>query len=219
VTSRIVGYREARLPGELPHVTVLDFGREEIAVFARQWCRAYETWTAGRATPTALQQAEHEAQALLREVQSNASVARLAASPLLLTMLALLRRQVGKLPERRIALYERYVSTLIDNWELARSAGARQQAPPRFDLFTAQHHLIDLALWLQQHKPSGTARRTELEGVLESICLRSEGYDTTAPLPKDQARPSGPQRTSSRTCGILLDCWPNGAGTPSGSCI
>ncbi len=188
VTSRIVGYREARLPGDLPHVTVLDFGRAEMEVFAGQWCQAYETWVAGRPTPTALQQAEHEAQALLREVQSNPSVERLAASPLLLTMLALLRRQVGKLPERRIALYERYVSTLIDNWELVRSAGARQQAPTRFDLYTAQYYLIELALWLQQHKPSGTARRQELQDVLERICLRFEGHGPASLVPKQRAQ-------------------------------
>jgi predicted NACHT family NTPase len=42
VTSRIVGYREARLPGDLTHVTVLDFGRTEIEIFAHQWCRSYE---------------------------------------------------------------------------------------------------------------------------------------------------------------------------------
>ncbi len=31
-------------------------------------------------------------------------------------MPALFRRQTGKLPDRRIELYERYVRTLIDNW-------------------------------------------------------------------------------------------------------
>lgn len=50
-------------------------------------------------------------------MRSNPSLEQLAANPLLLTMLALLRRQVGKLPERRIELYERYVRTLLDNWE------------------------------------------------------------------------------------------------------
>ena len=31
-------------------------------------------------------------------------------------MLALLRRQVGSLPRYRVDLYERYVSTLLENW-------------------------------------------------------------------------------------------------------
>jgi HEAT repeat protein len=186
ITSRIVGYREARVPGDLPHVTVLDFGRSEMALFAHQWCRAYEIWVAGGETPTALQRAATEEKALLDDVQSNPSVERLAASPLLLTMLALLRRHVGKLPDRRIDLYASYVRTLIDNWQIARSRGARQQMPERFDPHTAIALLIDLAFWLQQHKPSGTARRQELEHELEKICLRFEGRDPDPASPKER---------------------------------
>ncbi|MCE7987973.1 MAG: NACHT domain-containing protein [Caldilinea sp. CFX5] len=176
VTSRVVGYREARLPGDLPHVTVLDFGRPEIETFAHQWCRAYEVWAAGRETPTALQQAATEEAALLDDVRSNPSVEQLAANPLLLTMLALLRRQVGKLPDRRIELYERYTRTLIDNREQERSRGARQQSPSRFDPHRAIAHLMDLALWLQMHRPSGTARRIDLERALVDICLHYDGH-------------------------------------------
>ena len=184
VTSRIVGYREARLPGDLPHVTVLDFGRPEIEIFAHQWCKSYEIWAAGTETPTALRRAAEEEKALLDDVQSNPSVERLAASPLLITMLALLRRHVGKLPDRRVELYERYIRTLIDHWENARSAGARQLAPERFDPHRAIAHLIELAFWLQQHKPTGTARRQELEQELEKICLRYEGHDPEKAPPK-----------------------------------
>jgi HEAT repeat protein len=99
-------------------------------------------------------------------------------------MLALLRRHVGKLPDRRIELYEQYIRTLIDNWHTVRSPGARQQAPERFDPHTAIAYLIELAFWLQQHKPSGTARRQELEQVLETICLRFEGHDLATVSPK-----------------------------------
>ncbi|MCP4694964.1 MAG: NACHT domain-containing protein, partial [Desulfobacterales bacterium] len=98
VTSRVVGYREAPLPQSLLHVTVLDFGQPEIEIFVHQWSLAYETWVQGRETPTAVQHAKFEEEAFLEDVRSNPSVERLAANPLLLTMLALLRRQVGKLP-------------------------------------------------------------------------------------------------------------------------
>ena len=115
---------------------------------------------------------------MLTDIYSNQGVEQLAGSPLLLTMLALLRRHVGKLPDRRVELYQQYVRTLIDNWEVARSAGARQRAINRFDPHTAIAHLIELALWLQKHKPSGTARRAELETALTEICLRYEGHET-----------------------------------------
>ena len=188
VTSRIVGYREAPLPGALPYVTVLDFGQTEITLFATQWCRAYEVWVAGGETSTALQRAAAEERALREDVQGNPSVERLAASPLLLTMLALLRRQVGKLPDRRIDLYQHYVRTLIDNWQQYRSRGARSQMLDRFDFFTVSHYLMELALWLQQHKPSGTARRQELESVLERIGLQFEGCDPETASAKEQVQ-------------------------------
>ncbi len=65
ITSRIVGYREAQLRSDLPHVTVLDFGPTEIALFAQQWCRSYEMWGAGTVNETALQRAAAEEDALL----------------------------------------------------------------------------------------------------------------------------------------------------------
>jgi HEAT repeat protein len=191
LTSRVVGYREARLPGDLPHVTVLDFGPTEIKQFAHQWCRAFEIWAAGRASPTALQAAAAEEANLLDDVRSNPSVEQLAANPLLLTMLAILRRQVGKLPDRRVELYERYVRTLIDNREEERSRGARRHTLDRFDPHRALRHLMDLALWLQLHRAAGTARRRDLEEALAQICLRYEGYDSSQPLPpkvQDQAQ-------------------------------
>jgi len=191
LTSRVVGYREARLPGDLPHVTVLDFGPTEIKQFAHQWCRAFEIWAAGRASPTALQAAAVEEANLLEDVRSNPSVEQLAANPLLLTMLAILRRQVGKLPDRRVELYERYVRTLIDNREEERSRGARLHTLDRFDPHRALRHLMDLALWLQLHRAAGTARRRDLEAALAQICLRYEGYDGSQPIPpkvQDQAQ-------------------------------
>jgi len=185
LSSRIVGYREARLSNKLPHVTVLDFGRDEIERFAKQWCYTYETWVAGgNRTMVVEQRAEREMKLLLADVRSNRSVERLAANPLLLTMLALLRRQVGKLPDRRIELYERYIRTLIDNWEEARSVGARQEAPERFDPHMAIFYLIELAFWLQQHKPSGTAGRRELEAQLVTICLNFAGHEPAKVTPK-----------------------------------
>lgn len=188
VTSRIVGYREAQLPGDLPHVTVLDFGEREIEAFARRWCEACEVWLAdGQRTAVALKRAAQEEKQLLAEVRANPSVLRLAANPLLLTMLALLRRQGGRLPDERVRLYERYIEMLLDsNWESARSDGARTREPPRFDRNLATTYLIELALWLQRHKPSGTARRQDLEGALVEIALRADGVDPLKASAKDR---------------------------------
>lgn len=161
LSSRIVGYRETPLSSRLPHVTIVDFGPAEVKQFATQWCLAYELWLAGRDSEVARQRAATETRELLREIRSNSSLKRLAASPLLITMLAPLRRHVGKLPDRRIELYERYTRTLIDNWEVTRSYGARQQQrADRFDPHQAIAHLMELALLipLLPHRPTLPAR-------------------------------------------------------------
>ncbi len=98
VSSRFVGYREAPVPGSRPTLSVLDFGEKEIEVFVHRWARAYETWAAQEESPEAARKARELERDLLEDVRSNESVRRLAANPLMLTLLALLRRQVGKTP-------------------------------------------------------------------------------------------------------------------------
>ncbi|HEY2295489.1 MAG TPA: HEAT repeat domain-containing protein, partial [Thermoanaerobaculia bacterium] len=176
VSSRFVGYREAPVPGSLPTLSVLDFGEQEIEVFVHRWSHAYETWAAaGEATPEALRKARDLERDVLDDVRSNDSVRRLAANPLMLTLLALLRRQVGRLPHRRVQLYEAYVSTMLDNWLAARSQGAREKSVVALDRHQAENILIPMALWLQQEKPSGTAGGAELESALTAICLKEKG--------------------------------------------
>jgi NACHT domain/HEAT repeats len=175
VTSRIYGYRAAPLPGQLRHITVLDFRREEIALFARQWFRAVKAWESGQSL-TAQQElaAQEEERALLADIRSNPGVERLAVNPLLLTMLVLLRRQVGRLPQWRIKLYDQYVTALVENWEETRSRGARLHPTQRVDLKEAEGVLIELALWLQQHRPSGTATRHDLLEQLTTFYLQDD---------------------------------------------
>lgn len=178
LTSRIYGYRDAPLSVDLPHITVLDFRREEIALFARQWSRAMAVWDADGVQDSQQELlAQVDERALLAEIRSNPGVERLAVNPLLLTMLALLRRQVGRLPQRRIRLYDLYVTTLVQSWEENRSRGARAAAPARIDLQEAENALIELALWLQQHRGSGTATRTDVIERLTRFYLQDEGYD------------------------------------------
>ena len=155
LSSRVVGYREAPVSGQVTTLTVLDFGLPEIEVFVRQWARAFEIWLADGESPEALEKAMELERDLMQDVASNLSLQRLAANPLMLTMLALLRRQVGRLPHRRIELYEKYVETLLENWIEARSFGARTERIERFDRHQAEKVLIPLALWLQRTRPSG----------------------------------------------------------------
>jgi formylglycine-generating enzyme required for sulfatase activity/energy-coupling factor transporter ATP-binding protein EcfA2 len=163
VTSRIVGYRDAPLRVEgLVTVTLVDFGREQIEQFAHNWCHAFEVATHGD-TPEAHQAAEGEKKELLEAVFSNPGVQRLASNPLLLTVLALIKRQGVTLPHRRVELYELYLKTLISAWSQARALD-RRPVGPELDYLETARVLAPLALWLRETNPgAGLARQAEVQ--------------------------------------------------------
>ncbi len=121
VTSRIVGYRDVALnPKDWALYTLLDFDHDAIGQFVSRWCPAFEKSTLGD-TPEARAAAEEEKAGLLEAIDANPGVANLASNPLLLTILALIKRQGVELPKSRVKLYDRYLETLIEAWNKARS--------------------------------------------------------------------------------------------------
>jgi hypothetical protein len=107
VTSRIVGYREMkyRIGRGFEHATVTGFTRKDKDEFARRWCEITEL-------PERRAKAEEE---LLHAIHATDRIERLAVNPMLLTTLALVKRKVGTLPERRADLYWEAVLVLL-NW-------------------------------------------------------------------------------------------------------
>lgn len=106
-TSRIVGYREMRLRigRGFEHLIITDMEWEEKDDFARRWCLLTER-------PERLEIATHE---LINDIHSSDRIERLTGNPMLLTTLALVKRKVGRLPSRRVELYEEAVKVLL-NW-------------------------------------------------------------------------------------------------------
>jgi formylglycine-generating enzyme required for sulfatase activity/energy-coupling factor transporter ATP-binding protein EcfA2 len=173
VTSRIVGYKEAPLSREWTLYTLLDFDQEAIESFAAKWCLAFEKTTLGD-TPEARQAAEVERRALLDSLAANPGVARLAANPLLLTILALIKRQGVVLPNRRVELYELYIETLIRSWNKARALD-KQPIGPDLNPNEVLSTLGPLALWLRQENP--TAGVVPEEALLQELTRHYMGED------------------------------------------
>jgi hypothetical protein len=176
LTSRIIGYREAPLSVEgLTECTLLDFGDEEIRQFAERWCAALERAALGE-TDVAEWEAERECAEFLATVNRNPGVRRLAANPLLLTILALMKRQGVALPERRAALYDTYVDTLLRTWNLARSLAPGHQREMKVEeVAETVRVLAPLALWMHETNPGvGLAPRKDVERQLEAY-YRSKG--------------------------------------------
>ncbi len=147
-TSRIVGYAEVRLQAEgLGEGTLVDFDRQEIETFVGSWTTAVERSARGQGDAAAFD-AEREKKGLLAAIGRDAGVERLAANPLLLTILALMKRQGVELPERRAELYATYVRVLIHQWNLARSISG--EAVAGLDVAETLDLLAPLALWMQE---------------------------------------------------------------------
>lgn len=182
LTSRIVGYREARpdAPG-LVEGTLVDFDDEDVEAFVDKWTAALERAAQGT-TKVAELDAAREKTDLLKAVATNPGVRALATNPLLLTILAVMKRQGAELPDRRVALYKTCIETLVRHWNLVRSLTGRSVAA-RDDAATLKI-LAPLALWMHETSPGiGLVNEWELERKLESL-FAAQGHE----LPEGAAR-------------------------------
>ena len=168
LSSRIVGYREVRPEAEgLAECTLVDFDEEEIGEFVDKWTLALERAASG-ATATSEREAAREKEELLLAVRHNPGVRTLASNPLLLTILALMKRQGVVLPERRVELYEKYVETLLKNWNLARGLDRRNARA--LDVLETLRVLAPLALWMHETSAGrGLVKHADLENELREI--------------------------------------------------
>lgn len=179
VTSRIVGYHTAPLPGELPHFLLAPFTAGEIRQFAHQWCLAYEL-QAGDTEP-ARRRAEAEAGKLIAAVESRLHIHNLATNPLLLTVIALIQRQGVTLPDHRVELYARMTQTLIETWSRARALDDGRVVDEPLREAEAVEVLGPLALWLHEHYPGGAAPAAALrEQIVARLVDKGELPDEAA---------------------------------------
>ncbi len=107
VTSRIVGYREMgqRLRPGFEHLTVADLSQDDKDAFARRWCALTER----------LERREAATAELIRDIHGADRIEGLTGNPMLLATMALIERKIGRLPQRRVDLYEKAVEVLL-NW-------------------------------------------------------------------------------------------------------
>lgn len=104
-TSRIVGYREMgyRIGRDFEHLLIADLARDEKDQFTARWCALTEP----------PERRDRATQDLLHDIHSNERIERLTGNPMLLTTMALVRRRVGRLPQRRVELYFEALQVLL----------------------------------------------------------------------------------------------------------
>jgi hypothetical protein len=159
VTSRVVGYDQARLDeSQFVSHRLGGFRQEEVAEYANKWFALEEGTRAD------------EADAFLSESES---VPDLRTNPLLLSLMCILYRGEGSLPRNRAEVYEQCASLLFHRWDARRRIHQDLRAG----------HLIEptlrhLAWWLFIRDNTQTAvTERELVGATTEF-LHGRGFES-----------------------------------------
>lgn len=105
----------------------------------------------------------NDAKTLAEHIIENERVLRLASNPMLLTTLLLVERRVGRLPTKRVELYEEAIRVLLETWN------SRGHAQHRIDLDEARYQLAYIAYYMTTRQ---TDRKTQLARITRSELLK-----------------------------------------------
>ncbi|MGH3249053.1 MAG: NACHT domain-containing protein [Trebonia sp.] len=168
VTSRVVGYDQARLDdAQFDCYRLGGFGDDDVTEYARKWFVTQEG--------VAAMAAEAKAKAFLAE---SANAKDLRSNPLLLSLMCILYRGAGSLPGDRAGVYARCAELLLRKWDEQRDLYRQVRAD----------HLVEptiryLAWWLFTRE-GGRTETTELDLRAKSAeFLLGRGYEC-----EDEAR-------------------------------
>lgn len=119
-TSRFAGYiGDERLKGNILDLTILDFTLEQIRAFLYTWFSAVED----ALHPGEKQwqdKARKDAKNLISRIEQSQNLINFVKNPLILQITALVHRDRGTLPERRVELYDECTNVLLEKWDMAK---------------------------------------------------------------------------------------------------
>ncbi|WP_369269420.1 NACHT domain-containing NTPase [Streptomyces sp. R11] len=164
VTSRAVGYNEARLDDRLFECYQLGpFGAQQSQEYIEKWF-AQEEGTA--------EDARHSTSCFLAE---SSGLTDLCANPLMLALMCILYRGTGSLPRNRPEVYEQCASLLFRKWDVRR----------RIQVELSMARLVEpalrhIAFWLftREGNAAAVAERELVDRVVEF--LEQRGYEDHA---------------------------------------
>jgi hypothetical protein len=154
VTSRIVGYRSARLGAGFRHFTIGPFKAQQIQEFLQRWHAAI-------ADESGAAVSGERAERLWLAVRASPGVRKLASNPLLLTIIALANWRGTRLPTRRVELYQIACETLLENWPL-------EHRGLRLDTRELERILEPVAFHLLATRPDNLLPERELAPIFEA---------------------------------------------------
>lgn len=163
VTSRVVGYDQARLDSrQFVRYRLSGFSGEQASDYARKWFAQED--------PREADDANRSAAAFLEE---SASVPDLRANPLVLALMCILYRGQGSLPRYRAEVYGQCAAMLFRKWDARRRIHLELQAES-----LVEPALRHLAWWLFSHSDTHSAV-TESELIDETATfLHHRGFES-----------------------------------------
>ncbi|MCP4697132.1 MAG: NACHT domain-containing protein [Gammaproteobacteria bacterium] len=158
VTSRIVGYDLSPLTREFTHATLSPLEDADRERFVRLWYAAIHA-----------EIGEAEEQPLIEALRNKPQIARMAANPLLLTIMVLMHWRGTKLPNRRVQVYEGATDTLVEYWTSARGI--------ELDAEEVKRILAPVAFFILSASVGGVIARHALVPLIEQNIQAQRGCD------------------------------------------
>jgi hypothetical protein len=159
VTSRLIGYDQARLDEErFTCYRLGGFGNEQVGEYARKWF-AQDT----EADPS-------DAETFLTEITG---IPDIRSNPLILALLCILYRGAGSLPRNRSEVYEQCTNLLFRRWDTRRKI--HQELRAGYLLEAMLRHFSDF-LFLRENAQSAVTER-ELVRVASEF-LHDKGFES-----------------------------------------
>jgi hypothetical protein len=127
ITSRQAGLDDVDIRAD--EISVSPLNSKAMRELLVNWCRLYELHRGGN--PEGEARGRREGEQLAAQVMSSDSLRRLATTPLLATIIAIVHRSGVRLPEHRADLYEHIMRILVERWNQVRSEVSGRGPPLR----------------------------------------------------------------------------------------
>jgi len=135
VTSRIVGYDVSPMTREFKHATLKEMTGDDQARFIRLW---YDAIKSEVSESTHAEGADD----LIKALRDKPQIARMAANPLLLTIMVLMHWRGIKLPGQRVKVYENATDTLVEYWTAQRAVQTLDAQEIKAILAPIAHYIL-----------------------------------------------------------------------------
>ena len=160
VTARPHGFEAA--PVECADVIkVRPFNPEQVRLFIHNWYLANEITLAKKSDSAISEQAKNGAEDLLELLKTNPALNDLTINPLLLTMVVMIHRHLGKLPGSRVQLYADICQVLLERWR------DQKNIPKHYDLRGNQK--LTILKPLAEHMMKNEKRDISTEDAMQQI--------------------------------------------------